>query len=137
MLAQFVLNARHCVAGRFGWHQERADAALASTFVGYSHHNRKVGILARRDELFGAVEHVMIGVKRGRGAQAGRVGACMCLGQRECAEHFTARQRHQPIALLLLVGEAHQDRTHRAVVNRNHGAHAAIARCNFFKNNRE
>jgi hypothetical protein len=45
-------------------------------------------MFAAGDELLDAVEHVVVAIARGRGAQRRRVGADVRLGQAERAEHF-------------------------------------------------
>src|SRR6185437_16952738 len=64
VLAELVLDSRDHVAFGIGGHDERADAALARRPVGYGHHDRDVAVLAARDELFDAVQHVRVAVAR-------------------------------------------------------------------------
>ena len=57
-LAELVLDARDDVARRRRVDDERRDAFLAGGLVGHGEHDRDVGVLAGRDELLDAVQHV-------------------------------------------------------------------------------
>ncbi|MNL28409.1 hypothetical protein D3C87_1500500 [compost metagenome] len=137
MLAELVLDARHDIAGRGRGHDEGADAALAGGLVGHGHDDGHVGVLAAGDELLHAVEHVVVAIAPGGGAQRGGVRADVRLGQAERAQHLAARQRRQPLLLLRVVGEGHQHAAHRAVVHADDGGGAAVPGGNFLEDQRQ
>ncbi len=127
VLAEFLLQPRDDIAGRRRRHDERADAALAGVAVGDREHDRDVGVLARGDELLGAVQHVVVAVATGGGADRRGVRAHVRLGEAERAEHVAARERHEP-AFALRVGAVGEDRAadHR-VLHADDGRARAVA----------
>ncbi len=109
MQAKLVLDADDLIAGRIGRHDEGGDALLAGIGIGDGEDDDDMAVLARGDELLGAVEHIVIAVAARAGAQVGGVGAGLRLGQRKAADPFAARKLRQE-ALLLLLGAEFQDR---------------------------
>ena len=61
-LSEFLLDPRDDVPRRVGVDDERGDAFLARGLVGDGEDERDVGMLARRDELLDAVEHIRVTV---------------------------------------------------------------------------
>ena len=133
MLAHLLFQSRHDVARRVRRHPEGADAALAGRLVGDGHDDGDVRILAAGNELFRAVDHVVIAIARGRRAQGRGVAARVRFRQAKCAQHRALRQRAQPLFLLRIVGVHHGDAADGAIVDGDDGRGAAIAGGDFFQ----
>ena len=88
---------------------------------------RDVGVLARGDELLGAVEHIAAVAALGAGADGAGIRAALRLGQAEGAQHLAAR--HRPQILLLLLRRAVFDQRHAAdrIVAAHDGGDRAVA----------
>jgi hypothetical protein len=115
----------------------KADALLARGLVGDGHHDGHVAVLAAGDELLDPVEHVVVAVAHGGGAQAAGLGAHVRLGQAEGAQHVAARQRLEEAPLLVVVAEGHEDGAHRAVVDADDGAGGAVAGGDLLQDDRQ
>src|SRR6185503_11675564 len=102
MLAEFVLEPRDEVARRIRRNNERADAALTRRFIGHGQDNRDIAVLPARDELLDAVDDVVLALAHRACPKCRGIRARLRLGQTECAQHLAARERREPIALLLL-----------------------------------
>ncbi len=137
VLPQLVFQARHHIARGVGGHEEGAHAFFACTLVGHGDDNGHVTILATRDELLDAVDDVAVAVFHRRRAQRRRIAAHMRLGQAERAQHFAARQRFEPLLLLLRVAKLHQDGVDGAVGHTDDGAGAAVTGRDLFEHQRQ
>ena len=87
---------------------EQADALVAGVRVGARDHDHEVGEDAVADERLGAVEHVVVALVDGGGADALQVRAGARLGHRDRGDQLAADQPGQP-APLLLVGRQRAD----------------------------
>ena len=137
MLAQLVLESRHHIAGRVGWHDEGADTFFASGLVGHGDHNSHIAMLAAGDELLDALQHIAVTLTGGRGAQSRGIGPDMGFGEAKGTEHVSLRQGHQPLLLLFGIAVAHQDGIHRAIGDADGGAGATVAGRNFLQHHRQ
>ena len=133
VLAHLVFNARHCVTWSVGRHDESADALLACSLVGDRHDDGDVAVFATGDELFDAVQHVVVTLQHGRGPQATGFAAHLRFGQAKRAQHVAARQGFQEAFFLISVAEGHQDGADRAVVDTDDGAGGTTACGHFFQ----
>ncbi|MNO88632.1 hypothetical protein D3C76_800880 [compost metagenome] len=133
MLAELVLDPGHLVARRIGGHDERRDAAFAGSRVGHGEHDHDPGVLPRGDELFAAVEYVVIAVQTGTGFQAAGIGTGLGFGQRESTEHGATGQGLEEA--LFLVGIAVIEDRHATdrVVHAHDGRAGTVARGDFFQ----
>jgi hypothetical protein len=95
-------------AGRVGLHDERRDAALVALALRDPRHDdQQVGDDAVGGPQLHAVEDVVVPVGHGAGAEAGRVGADVGLGEQEGAD-VRARAARQEALLLFLRAEQFQ-----------------------------
>src|SRR6266702_5031588 len=87
-----------------GLHQEAANTALF-LFHPCPDHGYICDVAGRDPHLL-AIENVLIADFSGRGSHAPGVGSEARLGQAEAAQHFSARQRREPRALLFVRAES-------------------------------
>ena len=107
---------------------KRRDPVMAGVGVGLRDQDDVVGASAVGDEGLGAVDHVLVAVALGRGADAGDVGAGARLGDPEQADQLALDGGDQ-IALLLILGAEQVDRRRGHVgVDREAHVEAAAAR---------
>ena len=119
MLAQLLQPPADTKAGQvFGLQHHQRDTAAARPTGAHGDH-QQVGSEAVGDEGFGAVDHIVVTVFAGLGAQRFQIGATAGLGQCDTREHLSAGQPGQP-ALLLLLGAVVQD------VVRSNGVHGRV-----------
>src|SRR3989344_358458 len=137
VLAQLVFQPRHHIAGVVGGHEEGAHALLARALVGHGDDDGHMAVLATGDELLDAVDHIFVALLDGGGAQCGGVGTHMRLGQAKRTQHFAARQRREPVALLLCIAIAHEDGVDGAVGHADGRAGATITGGDFFQHQRQ
>ncbi len=72
------------------WHDEGANPALARGGVGDREDNREVCILARGDELLGAIKDIAIALPLGARFEPRGIAASLRLGKAERAHFFAA-----------------------------------------------
>ena len=85
--------------------QEAGDAAVgALLLVGDREDDAEVGVVAAGDERLLAVDHPVVAVAYGGGAQVAGVRPGAGLGDREAADLLALDRRHQVLRPLLLVG---------------------------------
>src|SRR3989344_1423858 len=117
---------------------ERAQGDLvALALVGHGDDDGHMAVLATGDELLDAVDHIFVALLDGGGAQCGGVGTHMRLGQAKRTQHFAARQRREPVALLLCIAIAHEDGVDGAVGHADGRAGATITGGDFFQHQRQ
>ena len=73
---------------------------LPAGLVGDREHDGDVGVLAGRDELLDAVQHVDVAAALGARRDRAGIGTDVRLGQAEAAERLAARERLQERLLL-------------------------------------
>ena len=64
-----------------GWHQEARHALGAAVLTGTRHHDQHIGAARAGDKALAAVQHIVIAVTLGTGAQVRGVGAGVRFGQ--------------------------------------------------------
>ncbi len=126
MLAELVLDPHHLITRAVGRHNKGTDTALAGVWIGDGENDHRAGMLARRDELLGSIEHVVIAVAPGAGAQAAGIGAGLRFGEGKGADLLAARQRAKEIALLLVVAETQDGHATHRVVHAHDGRAGAV-----------
>src|SRR5205085_5919455 len=105
-LSELVFDMRDNVTWRIGVDDERRDAFLSRASVGHREHHRKVGFLARSDELLHPVEHVVFAVACGARRDSGRGGAGMRLGPAKAAKLQAGSERQEITLLLRAIAES-------------------------------
>ena len=121
MLPQLVFHAQHLIARRVGRHDERRDAALARVGVGNGEDDHGLSALARRDELLGAVQDVVVAIAPRARAQAACVRSRLRLGQGKAADVRTAGQGTQELVLLRVVAELQDGHARDRIVHAHDG----------------
>ena len=135
-LAELRLDPRHDIARGRGRHDERGDPVRAFPRAGAREDQRNVRILASRDELLRAVEHVVVTVTQRPGRQRAGVGSAMRLGQRERAQHLAGGHRSQEALLLIVAAEPRDRHATDRIVATHHGGRRCIARRNLLERQR-
>ena len=79
VLPQLIFNAQALVTRIFRIGDEEAEAVAFALVGGRGHHQCKTGFAPIRDPLLAAVDHIVIAIALGRGANGGGIGASMGL----------------------------------------------------------
>src|SRR5882724_5490275 len=114
-LVHRVLVTRY--PGRTGRHDKGGDALLSGVRIGHRKYDRKVGTLARRNELLASIEHERVAAAPRARLDRRSIGARVWLGQAECPQQFTGCQRTQVASLLVLVAVVKQGEADQRVVH--------------------
>ena len=96
--------------------------------IGDGEDQRHVGGAARGDELLHPVQHPAVAAPLGPGLEVRGIGAGVRLGEAEGAQHLAARQRFQPLLLLLRRAVGQQRRAVGRVVDAHHRREPAVGR---------
>jgi hypothetical protein len=100
---------------------------LPADLVGDGKNDRYLRVLAGGDELLDAVEDEIVAIAVGAGGDRRRIGAGMRLGEAEAAEHLAARQRLQPVLLLLVAAVLHRDAAGQRILHADDRRGGAVA----------
>ncbi|MNX65621.1 hypothetical protein D3C86_966870 [compost metagenome] len=133
MLAQLVFHPQHLIARGVGGHDEGRDTALAGVGVGDREDDHGLAALARRDELLGAVQDVVVAVAAGAGAQAAGVRTRLRLGQGKAADVLAACQRPQELLFLRVVAELQDGHAGDRIVHAHDGGACAATGRDFLQ----
>ena len=106
------------IAGGIRGDQEGGDPLVLLRRVDGGEDQGDVGMGAVGDEDLGAVQHPVVAVAAGGGAEARGVAARSRLGEGEAAELLARGERGQNLPLLLLVAELHDGIADQRVVHR-------------------
>ncbi|MCY1293626.1 hypothetical protein D9M70_428910 [compost metagenome] len=126
MLAELFLHPHHLESGGVGGHDEGADALLAGLRVGDREDDHHSSMAAGGDELLGAVQHVVVTVAAGAGAQVAGIRPGLGLGEGEGADHLAAGQGTQEALLLLLAAVLEDGHAAHRVVHAHDGGAGAV-----------
>ncbi|MNJ42553.1 hypothetical protein D3C77_375250 [compost metagenome] len=110
-----------------GGYQKGRDAFFAQLRVGDGEDDGQPGTPGIADELLGAVDHPVLALQLGAGAQVVGFGAGLRLGQAEAANHLPAGQAFEPGLLLLGVAIGEQGAAAHRIVDAHQRAGGAIA----------
>ncbi len=125
-VTELVLLGDHAVAGVVGRRDERGHAPLAGARIGHRHDHRHIGARARRDERLVTVQHVLVAVSSGPGADGRRVGASVGLSEVDAAQPLAAGELGEVVTPLLVGARLLDRHGNRRVVRRHHVADAAV-----------
>ena len=125
-VAELVLLGDHAVAGIVGRRDERRHPPFASARVRHCHDHRHVCAGTRRDEGFVSVQHVLVSVPLGSGANGRRVRAGLWLGEVDAAQPRAAGELGEIVAPLLIGAGLLDRHSNRRVVGRHHVADPSV-----------
>ena len=115
---ELVLVVAVGVAGGFLVDQESGDALVLQRRVDGGEDQGDIGVRAVGDEDLVAIEHVIVAVALGGGAQGGGVGAGAGLGEPEAAEPLAGGEGLQEALLLIVVAEELDRVANQRIVHR-------------------
>ncbi len=135
-LTQLVLHPRHLITRRGGGHNKRRQAFFAGFRVGDGNHDGDVGVLARGDELLGAVEHIVIAIAHRAGAQGAGVRTGLRLGQAKRPQPLATGHRPQKRLFLPRIAKPLNRPAAHRIGDGNNGGRRAITHGDFLQRHR-
>jgi hypothetical protein len=109
MQTELVFDADDLIARRVGRHDESGNALLAGVGIGYGKDDDDIAVLARRDELLGTIDDVMITRAAGAGTEIRCIRPGLRFRQGKTTDPFAGGQFRKE-SLLLLFRAEFQDR---------------------------